>query len=169
MSWIDTPSDQRLIIAGENWQENCLFRGTQEIHRKLLNLHELASKFPLSLHLMAKDSDSPSFEVSAILGGCVWFTGLHFPQSFEEYAGREQHICFFPNYFTIILFMYSFIFGCAGSLLLCGLFSSCSEQGLVSSCGARASHCSGFSCHGAQDSRISVVVGLGLSSCGPRP
>ena len=162
------PSDQRLIIAGENWQENCLFRGTQEIHRKLLNLHELASKFPLSLHLMAKDSYSPSFEVSAILGGCVWFTGLHFPQSFEEYAGREQHICFFPNYFTIVLFMYSFIFGCTGSLLLCGLFSRCSEQGLVSSRGVRASRCSGFSCCRAQalGAWASVTAASGLSSCG---
>ena len=28
-------------------------------------------------------------------------------------------------------------------------FSSCSEQGLLSSCGARASHCGGFSCCGA--------------------
>ena len=34
-----------------------------------------------------------------------------------------------------------FIFGCAGSLLLCGLFSSCS---------LRAAHCSGLSCCGAQ-------------------
>ena len=25
-------------------------------------------------------------------------------------------------------------------------FSSCGEQGLLSSCGMRASHCSGFSC-----------------------
>ena len=31
--------------------------------------------------------------------------------------------------FKIILFI--FIFGCAGSLLLCGLFSSCSEWGLL--------------------------------------
>ena len=29
-------------------------------------------------------------------------------------------------------------------------FSSCSEQGLLSSCGTRASHCGGFSCYGAQ-------------------
>ena len=30
------------------------------------------------------------------------------------------------------------MFGCAGSLLLCGLFSSCREWGLLSGCGARA-------------------------------
>ena len=33
---------------------------------------------------------------------------------------------------------------CAGPLLLHGLFSSCSEQGLPSHCGAWASHCRGF-------------------------
>ena len=36
-----------------------------------------------------------------------------------------------PRLFFIILF----IFGFAGSLLLHGLFSSCREQGLLSSCG----------------------------------
>ena len=46
---------------------------------------------------------------------------------------------------SIILFIYLFIFGCAGSLLLHGLFSSCGEKGLLPSCRARASHCSGFS------------------------
>ena len=45
------------------------------------------------------------------------------------------------------------------------VFSSCGKQGPVSSCGAQASHCSGFSCcrarapeHGLQ-STGSVVVG----------
>ena len=42
------------------------------------------------------------------------------------------------------------IFGCTGSSLLCGLFSSCSEWGLLSRSGAWASHCGGFSCCGAQ-------------------
>ena len=41
------------------------------------------------------------------------------------------------------------IFDCAGSLLLLGLFSSCGEQGLLSSCDAKASHRSCFSCCGA--------------------
>ena len=51
--------------------------------------------------------------------------------------------------FVVILFIYLF-FGCAESSLLCGLFSSCVEQGLISSCGARVSHCSGFSFRGVQ-------------------
>ena len=33
---------------------------------------------------------------------------------------------------------YLFIFGCAGPSLLLRLFSSCSEQGLLSGCGAQA-------------------------------
>ena len=46
-----------------------------------------------------------------------------------------------------------FIFGCAGSLLLCGLFSSCREWGPLSSCDVQASHCDGFSC-GAQAGHV---------------
>ena len=43
-------------------------------------------------------------------------------------------------------------------------FSSCSNWGLLFSCGAWASHCSGFPCLGTQvlDTRASVVVGHGL-------
>ena len=58
-----------------------------------------------------------------------------------------------------------FIFGCARSLLLCGLFSSCSKWGplfaevpglLI----AGASHCDGFSCCRARlwGARASVVA-----------
>ena len=49
-------------------------------------------------------------------------------------------------------------------------FSSCGKQGLLSSCSARASHCSGFSCCGAQalGKRASVIVARRLSSCGSR-
>lgn len=56
------PSHQRLMIAGKNKQESFLFRGTREIHRQLLNLNELTSKFPLSLHFIAKDSYSPDLK-----------------------------------------------------------------------------------------------------------
>ena len=42
------------------------------------------------------------------------------------------------------------------------------EQGLLSSCGARASHCGSFSCHRAQTlgSQASIVAAHGLSICG---
>ena len=60
-----------------------------------------------------------------------------------------------------------FIFGYAQSLVLCRVFSSCSERGLLASCDARASHCGGFSCckHGLQGTQASAVVTHGLSSC----
>ena len=51
-----------------------------------------------------------------------------------------------------------------------GLFSGCGEWGLLSSCGAQASHCGGFSCCTAQavGTWASVVAAQGLSSCGTR-
>ena len=53
-----------------------------------------------------------------------------------------------------------YIFGCAGSLLLGGFFSSCSEWGLFSSSGARVSPISGFS-RGAW-----ALEHAGFGSCG---
>ena len=47
----------------------------------------------------------------------------------------KYNFCLFPL----------FIFGCVGSSLPCGLFSSCSYPGLFSSCSAQVSDCSGFS------------------------
>ena len=44
---------------------------------------------------------------------------------------------------------YLFIFSCAESCCFAGFFSRCGEQGLLSSCDARVSHCGGFSCCGA--------------------
>ena len=51
--------------------------------------------------------------------------------------------------------------------MLCGLFCSCSEQGLLSGCGVLSSHWGGFSCCRAQalGARVSVVAVRGLSSC----
>ena len=64
---------------------------------------------------------------------------------------------------------YSFIFGCIGSLSLHRLFSGYSKRGLLSSCGAQASHCSGFSCCRARalDIWASVVETPRLQSTGP--
>ena len=54
-------------------------------------------------------------------------------------------------------------------LFLAALGLHCCTQAF-SSCGVRASHCSGFSCCGARalGARASVVVARGLSSCGSR-
>ena len=68
------------------------------------------------------------------------------------------------------------MFGCAGSLLLLRLSSSCAMEGLLSSCGTGASHRSGFSCRRAQalGQQASVAVdwmrGLSCSvACGIFP
>ena len=74
-----------------------------------------------------------------------------------------------------ILFLYSsgdlkkdiclFIFGCAESSLLSRIFSSCGEQGLLSSCSVQLSHSSGFSYgHWLWGVWSSVVVAHRLSS-----
>ena len=52
-------------------------------------------------------------------------------------------------FFLFLILINEIIFGCAGSLLLCGLFSICDEQRLLSSYGAWASHHCGVPC-GAQ-------------------
>ena len=74
---------------------------------------------------------------------------------------------------TFNFFKFLFIFGCVGSLLLCGVFSR-NEWGLLSSCGAQASHYSGFSWFGAQapghrgvSSCSSWPLEHRLDSCGP--
>ena len=56
------------------------------------------------------------------------------------------------------------LLGCSG-FCQAQAFSSCSEQGLLSSCSARASHCGGFSlCRAsAPDARAPVIAVQGLS------
>ena len=75
----------------------------------------------------------------------------------------------FSGIFLVLFFknFYLFFFGCARSLLLWELFSSCIEQGLLSSWGAQASHCSGFSrCKAwAVGAQASAVLAWGLGSC----
>ena len=51
-----------------------------------------------------------------------------------------------------------FVFGYAGSSLLCRFLSSCGKQGLFSSCSARASHGGGFSCYGFWSTGSVAVV-----------
>ena len=58
---------------------------------------------------------------------------------------------------TLLLFIY----GCAGSLLLHRLFSTCGKWGLHCNCCAQASHCWGFSCRRAQ-----ALGHAGFGSCG---
>ena len=80
-----------------------------------------------------------------------------------ETAQRSTFFFFFIN-----LFIYLFIFGCIGSSLLCTGFLWLPRAGATLRCGARASHCGGFSCCGARarGAQASVVVAHGLSSRG---
>ena len=59
--------------------------------------------------------------------------------------------------------IFFFIYGSAGFLLLCGLFSSCNNLGLVFSCYAWASLAEE---HGLSGTWCSVVAAHGLNSCG---
>ena len=73
-------------------------------------------------------------------------------------------------YFIFNLFIL-FIFGCVGSSLLCVGFLQLWRARVTLHCGARASHCDGFSCCGARalGTQASVVVAHGLScsaACG---
>ena len=68
-----------------------------------------------------------------------------------------------------------FIFGCAGSSLLRGLFSSCCRRGLLPSCNIRAFRCSGLSGCRAWAPGHSGFSGFGsgalehwFNSCGTR-
>ena len=63
-----------------------------------------------------------------------------------------------------------FFFGFVGSLLLRAGFLWLLRVGATLGCGARASHCGGFSCCGARalGARASLVVVHRLSSCGSR-
>ena len=63
-------------------------------------------------------------------------------------------------FFKVILFIY-FIFGCAWSSLLCTLFSSCGEWGLLSIFCSWTYHCGGFPCCGAWPLEC-----VSFSSCG---
>ena len=69
---------------------------------------------------------------------------------------------------SFIYLFYLFIFGCVASSLLRAGFLQLRRAGATLRCGARASHCGGFSCCGARASgtRASVVVALGLQSAG---
>ena len=71
---------------------------------------------------------------------------------------------FFPFFF------FQFIFGCTGSSLLSASFLQLWRVGATLRCGARASHCGGFSCCGAQalGAWASVLAAHGLGSCGSR-
>ena len=60
-------------------------------------------------------------------------------------------------------YLFLFIFGCAGSSLLHGLFSSCDKQGATLAVVCWHSHCGGFPC-----CRARLPGHTGFSSCSVR-
>ena len=86
---------------------------------------------------------------------------------FDGVLGPKETMRFYKPIFKIEYYL--FIFDCAGSLLLHGLFFNCGKRGPLSSCGAQASRRGGFFYCGAQALGVqaSVVAACGLGSCGP--
>ena len=73
-----------------------------------------------------------------------------------------------PIFIAFFFFIDLFIFGCVGSSLLRTGFLQLQWAGATLRCGARTSHCGGFSCCGARALGVwaSVVVARGLQSAG---
>ena len=86
-------------------------------------------------------------------GPCVWKHWVLTTEPTENSQLFSFILCFKK-------FIYLFTFGCAGSLLLLRLSSSCWEWGLPSGCWAWTSHCGGLSCCRAQ-----APGHIGFSSC----
>ena len=80
--------------------------------------------------------------------------------SVQVLCSFSKSIVCFLIFFLFLILINEIIFGCAGSLLLCGLFSICDEQRLLPSYGAWASHRCGVPC-GAQ-----ALGQAGFSRCG---
>ena len=101
-----------------------------------------------------------------------WVREHSYPEPYQGSRVRDVEDGSYPllKFFFFFNFIYLFIFGCVGSLLLCAGFLSLLRAGDTLPCGARASHCGGFSCCGARALGVwaSVVVACGLSSCGSR-
>ena len=85
--------------------------------------------------------------------------GNFFPENLENATRRSLFInfSFLKKYFIYLFLAVLGLHCCVGFSL------SCEEQGLLSSCSAQVSRCSGFSCCRAQ---ASVVAARGLRSCG---
>ena len=86
------------------------------LSKRYLTERSTQPTFPYSVAVCLKPTASPE----ASSPDCLCRASLVQPRS---------HSFFF--FFPIILFIYLFMFGCAGSSLLWGLFSSCSKWGLL--------------------------------------
>ena len=94
----------------------------------------------------------------------VWSLGREDPLE-QEVAAHSSILAWkIPWGFSAIYFTYLFIYGCAGSSLLCMDFLWLPWAGVILPWSVQASQCDGFS-YGAQ---ASVVAAYGLSGCSVR-
>ena len=76
-------------------------------------------------------------------------------------------LCFWCTYLCICAHTHVNSRGCAGPALQRRAFSSCGEWGLLSRCGARVSHCGGFSRRARAPGRVGAVAAApGLQGTG---
>ena len=111
-------------------------------------------------------SFEPWLQTIAHTGSVIWFSH----SQLESFTFRPLTLCKAGSVLLLSpvshlwtyrsMFIYYFIFGCAGLSLVAG--------GLLSSCGVWASHCGGFSCCAARALGIQApgAAAFGLSSCG---
>ena len=92
---------------------------------------------------------------------------LYIYNGFHLYIYTMASIVFYI-YIKYIYFLYIYIY--FFNFWLRGVFVAARRAGATLCCGARASHCGGFSCCRALalGAQASVVVARGLSSCGLR-
>ena len=102
----------------------------------------------------------PTLRHGEALTSSKYFTGK---QKFQwDQIPLKSHNSLFL-YINLIFYMNFICFGYSGSSLLCRLFSSWDERGLISSCSSQAAHYRGFSwC------RARALGHSGFSSCDPR-
>ena len=129
------------------------------------------SRASLSWHtIFINASNNVSFEPCSIL--CNNLNGKRIWKRIDTCICITEPLCCTPETNTTLFFFFFFfnlfIFCCVGSSLPPAGFLQLRWVGAPLRCGARASHCGGFSCCGARalGAWASVVVARGLSSCG---
>ena len=126
------------LVLWHAFHENCLYAASIGTFSSVHSLLGLTNMEPQRNRLL--------LGCSALLCLPMWFQGIHFR----------------VVYFLLIYLRLCWLFTAA-----CGLFSSCGDRGLLSSCSAHASHCSAFPrCRTwALGAGVSVASVCGLSSC----
>ena len=82
--------------------------------------------------------------------------------------GTVSSLWSFPTVFYIYIQFYLFTFGCAGSLLPCGLSSICAGGAIVAVDGLLVAVASLAAEHGHQSMQAPVAAACELRSCSPR-